>query len=161
MAAHRKYDYATKPKEILARLRAQKVPFLALAAEYCGVPRKTCRSWMNEALHRPEHELHEFALEVRRIQADWIDRNLETLIKIAPDDKQAAVRANQLQWVLARLDGETFDPTQFAKRDAELETSTSSAQYGRVTHTKTYPTPQPASADEVAAATAELEKPLN
>lgn len=108
MPAPRRYNRAQKTKEILERLAKAPVPFLANAAEGCGVHRKTAREWFRLGTEDPEHELAEFAIEVKRIQADWQDQKLAEICGVV--DKNTNMRAQQLTWIMQRLDREQYDP---------------------------------------------------
>lgn len=107
----RKYDRAKKCALILDVLRQpDSVPFIALAAEQCGVNRSTVRYWMrlgeDHADKNPDLAL--FTEEVKSLRAAFM---LKAASMIATAlDKGQDIRAKHLEWLLHKLDGESFDP---------------------------------------------------
>lgn len=111
MPFERKYDRTVKCAEILEILRKpNQVPFLALAAERCGVNRSTVRNWLRQGENYPDKypELARFSDEYKAIKSDWV---MTAMQKIASaQDKGGDINAKHLEWLLHKLDNETFDP---------------------------------------------------
>ena len=94
-----------KAANILAALSDGRPPFLALAAERCGVNRNTLQTWLHKAERNPDasQDLVDFATSVRRIRAEYMVALADT---INLGDKEA----RQKQFILQRLDADIFDP---------------------------------------------------
>lgn len=101
-------------QKILARLE-EDIPFIALAAEACGVNRKTAHQWLEyaEQDNEPCPVRDHFAREVRRIRADWALKIAKELLSA---DRNTAEAARQKQWLLSRLDKDLFEMTREAGR---------------------------------------------
>ena len=82
------------------------VPFIALAAEANGVPRKTMETWLDLGKHGdPRYE--DFSNEVYRIRAEFL---LKHSLELLSCDRETAERARQRNWLLQRIDRSIFDP---------------------------------------------------
>lgn len=103
----------------LAALADGSAPFIALAAERVGIPRNVIHSWLRTALSSPT-ELHErLRSETDRIRAEWMAETMKFLEGMTPPPadpvaaqyqaKVFAEVARQKQFLLTRLDRETFD----------------------------------------------------
>src|SRR4029079_14887437 len=90
---------------ILETLR-KGVPFLALAAEANGVPRKTMETWLDLGKNGdPRYEA--FVDEVYQIRAAFMLKHTQELLST---NRDTAERARQSNWLLQRLDRSLFDP---------------------------------------------------
>ena len=107
----KKYNRPAKCAAILAYLRqTDQVPFIALAAEKCGVNRSTVRYWMRlgEEHGDKNPDLAIFVEEVKAIRAEFM---MKAAMMIATaQDKGQDIRARHLEWLLHKLDSESFDP---------------------------------------------------
>lgn len=157
----RKYNRAEKCAAILKFLKEKGVPpFFATAAERAGVNRATARGWLREGTDPPKAdqpismaylEMNAFALEVRRIQADWAAQQLKNLAEGKMEDNERKEKAKHLIWLLSMLDGESFDPPKKVAnvlKDARLPGDEP-------------PPPEEPTLDDIAAAAAELAKAQN
>lgn len=136
----------SKRDEIVAYLsRADRPPFIAIAAEACGIRRTLVHEWL-KAGTTGDPRYAQFAADVYRIRAEYIGR-LTNEIMTGGDLARGDIEANKHKaWLLQRLDRETFDPPkeiyEKAKQRPELE-----------------PTPPTAEADRLQAATELLSTP--
>lgn len=83
-------------------------PFLKLACHRAGLSYDTVKGWIEkgERSDDDDSDYRGFALEVRRIRAKWMNEAMEFMQSAT---KESGERARQLQWILTRLERETFD----------------------------------------------------
>ena len=92
-------------EEFLGYLADGSPPFIALAADRCGIPRDRVNNWIRDGeaefcpLRTP------FARAVRKIRGAWM---AQVSAELMTADKMTSEAARQKAWLLERLDRETF-----------------------------------------------------
>lgn len=100
-------------------------PFLSIAAQRAAANPKIVDWWVtagSEEFADPDDPQTKFALEVRRIQADYIAEKSFELTRMTKDDKNATERARRITWVLTCLNRSLFDLSRPPKEAPKGET---------------------------------------
>lgn len=136
----------SKRDEIVAYLRRpDRPPFIAIAAEACGIRRSLVHEWL-KAGTSGDPRYAKFAADVYKIRAEYIG-TLTNEIMTGGDLTRGDIEANKHKaWLLQRLDRETFDPPKETYEKAKLRPEME-------------PTPPAAEADRLEAATNLLSTP--
>jgi hypothetical protein len=110
---------STIAEKFLAVLGDGTPPFIDIAADRCGLSREVVRVWF---LPRPETgrspSLDKFLTRVRQIRGEYIAKAARMIAD--PQTPEEAKRANDLKWILKRLDRESFEEKAPQLGEAEL-----------------------------------------
>jgi len=118
-------------KRVLAILADGSPPFLTIAAQRASYPEKLVEWWVragSEEYADPDDEQTAFALEVRRIQAEYIAERSRELTAMSSEDKNATERARRVTWILSCLNRNVFDLSRPPKEAPKGDTTKPNAQ---------------------------------
>jgi len=113
-------------KRVLAILADGSPPFLTIAAQRASFPEKIVEGWVrygSEEYADPDDAQTAFALEVRRIQAEYIAEKTSGLVAMESEDKNATERARRVTWILSCLSRNLFDLSRPPKEAPKGETA--------------------------------------
>jgi hypothetical protein len=100
-------------------------PFLTIAAQRAGANPKIVEWWVasgSEEFADPNAPQTQFALEVRRIQAEYTAEKTRELAAMTNEDKNATERARRVTWILTCLNRTVFDLSRPPKEAPKGET---------------------------------------
>lgn len=100
--------FPEKSREILEFMRAQRLPYIAVCAEACGVPRSTMKQWLKRG-DMGEAGFAEFRDEVYSIRARAALKMTEDIMDTGDAPGQRAA-VNAKVHLLQKLSREDFDP---------------------------------------------------
>ncbi len=102
-------DVAARVLDILAD---GSPPFLSIAAQRAAFSVKIVEWWVaagTEEYADPDDPQTVFALEVRRIQAEYVAKKSRELTELKSEDKNATERSRRVSWILSCLNRTIFD----------------------------------------------------
>lgn len=97
---------------VLAILEDGTPPFLTVAARRASFPEKIVEGWVRygaEEYADPDEPQTAFALEVKRVQAEYMAEQTKWLCVLPDESKNTSERARKVAWVLSCLDRNVFD----------------------------------------------------
>lgn len=106
-------------------------PFLTVAAQRAGANPKIVEWWVAsgcEEFADPNEPQTQFALEVRRIQAEYTAEQTKWLANLKGDDKNTTERARRVTWILTCLNRTVFDLSRPPKEAPKGETDKPNAK---------------------------------
>ncbi len=113
-------------KRVLALLADGSPPFLTIAAQRASFPEKIVEWWVRagtEEFADPDDPQTAFALEVRRIQAEYAAEKSRELTELKSEDKNATERSRRVTWILSCLNRTIFDLSRPPKEAPPGETN--------------------------------------